>query len=215
MLPVDPHPEADPFAIQRARLLHGLVRLSTALSVVDGPVTREEYSAFRLLFPMPPKRDLRVRGWWQEASQTPPPPTLAATTILPIFAARPDMREEILARWVALGNADGPLNRAERAWLLAACRALDLSPRSLVRLVRESRGGTRAMPLDPYQILGVPRQAATAIVRQAWQQALRTFHPDALAAQGAGEETQQKLGRRMAEINAAYDRILKLRGETR
>lgn len=215
MLPTDPTLEADQFPIQRAQLLHGLVRLSTALSVVDGPVTREEYSAFRLLFPMPTKRDLRVRAWWQEASDNPPPPTLAASAILPMFPDREDMREEILARWVALASADGPLNRAERTWLAAACHALDLPEERLGHIIEEGYGGDSATRHDPYELLGVSARAPTAAIRHAWQQALRTFHPDALAAQGMGEEQQQRLGHRMAEINAAYDRILKMRGETR
>lgn len=210
-----PLSEADQFPIRRAQLLHGLVRLSTALSVIDGPVTREEYSAFRLLFPMPPTRDLRVRGWWQEASKNPPPPTLAATTILPMFPDRADMREEILARWVALAGADGPLNRAERQWLAVACRALDLPEETLLHLIEANPTEQPAAGYDPYAILGISSETKTPDIRYAWQQALRTFHPDALAAQGVGEEQQQRLGRRMAEINAAYDRILQMRGETR
>ncbi len=199
-------------SLQRAQLLHGLVRLSAALAVVDGEVTREEFFAFRLLFPLPPNKDLRVRGWWQEAVKQPPPPELAGSTVLPIFRDMAEMREEVLMRWVALALADKAVTRPERAWLLNACRALQLSPRILVQILQESPGGKRSLPSDPYVLLGVQRSTPMSEIRAAWQQALRIFHPDAIAAQGLGVEQQQRFGKRMAEINAAYDRIKSERG---
>lgn len=35
------------------------------------------------------------------------------------------------------------------------------------------------MPVDPFSILGIPRDSSEAIVRQAWREKMRASHPDA------------------------------------
>jgi DnaJ like chaperone protein len=68
-------------------------------------------------------------------------------------------------------------------------------------------GPMRAQGPDPYAVLGVPRDASDDAVRQAWRQLMRENHPDGLAARGVPAEFVKRATDKVAEINAAWDRI--------
>jgi DnaJ like chaperone protein len=79
---------------------------------------------------------------------------------------------------------------------------------------RASTGRARtAEPIgvDPYSVLGVPAGASDEEVRLAWRQLMREHHPDSLAARGVPEELVRGATRKVAEINAAWDRIKRAR----
>jgi DnaJ like chaperone protein len=44
-------------------------------------------------------------------------------------------------------------------------------------------------------------------LRQAWRRLMRENHPDSLASRGVPPEFVQRAARKVAEINAAWDRI--------
>ena len=61
---------------------------------------------------------------------------------------------------------------------------------------------------DPYQVLGIPRDAGAQAAKTAWRQALRVFHPDRVA--GQGPEMIALAERKTRELNAAYEAIRRL-----
>ncbi len=60
---------------------------------------------------------------------------------------------------------------------------------------------------DPYELLGIPREATVEAIREAYRQRCRENHPDRLQALGLPRHFIDLATRRMAEINAAYDRL--------
>ena len=64
---------------------------------------------------------------------------------------------------------------------------------------------------DPYELLGVPANATTEVIREAYRQRCRENHPDRLQALGLSKEYIDLATRRMAAINAAYDHLRDLR----
>ena len=64
---------------------------------------------------------------------------------------------------------------------------------------------------DPYEVLGVARDATDAEVKKTYRQLIRENHPDKLMAQGLPQEFIDLANEKMAHINAAYDRIEKER----
>jgi DnaJ like chaperone protein len=65
---------------------------------------------------------------------------------------------------------------------------------------------------DPYPVLGLTREASDEQVRAAWKQLMRENHPDSLASRGVPEEFVRRATTKVAEINAAWDRIKRERG---
>jgi DnaJ like chaperone protein len=65
---------------------------------------------------------------------------------------------------------------------------------------------------DPYQMLGLTRQASDEEVRLAWRKLMRENHPDSLASRGVPQEFVKRATEQVAQINAAWDRIKRERG---
>jgi DnaJ like chaperone protein len=61
-------------------------------------------------------------------------------------------------------------------------------------------------------MLGVPRTAKAEELRAAWKRLMRENHPDSLAARGVSATLIARASNKVAEINAAWDRIKRDRG---
>src|ERR1700694_3958496 len=59
---------------------------------------------------------------------------------------------------------------------------------------------------DPYVVLGVERGASQATIKAAWRRLARENHPDLT---GKDTGSVRTATRRMAQINAAYERLRK------
>ncbi|HUL07482.1 MAG TPA: J domain-containing protein [Candidatus Acidoferrum sp.] len=60
---------------------------------------------------------------------------------------------------------------------------------------------------DPYAVLGVPRDAPDAQVREAYHQKVQETHPDKLSNLGLSPDLVKFAHERMARINEAYNKI--------
>ena len=63
--------------------------------------------------------------------------------------------------------------------------------------------------LDPYSVLGVPRNASDEEIKKAYRELARKYHPDNYHDNPLADLAQEK----MKEINAAYEEITKRRGQ--
>ena len=61
--------------------------------------------------------------------------------------------------------------------------------------------------VDPFALLGVSAASTPEVLREAYRRMCREFHPDRIQALGLPKEFVEFATRRMADINAAYDRI--------
>ena len=62
-------------------------------------------------------------------------------------------------------------------------------------------------PRDPYDVLGLPRDATLAEARAAWKALVRDCHPDVMQARGLPPEAVRLAERRLIAINAAWAEI--------
>lgn len=187
-----------------------MLALGSALARADGPVNQAEEDAFCRLFGVPPRESEGVVMILRRG--LPLGDVLAqARRVSGLFRDAPGVLEELLAALVLLGQADGPLNEAEEAFLTDLTAELGLPPEAW-RRARAGAGTARSAGADPYAVLGLAAAATDAEVRAAYRQLLREHHPDVLMAQGMPAEFIEVANRRMAAINAAYDDIARLRG---
>jgi DnaJ like chaperone protein len=103
--------------------------------------------------------------------------------------------------------ADGPLKPEEKAFLLRVSSIFGFAEHPFAERYAEVTEG------DPYSILGIAHGAPFSEVKAAWRQLTREHHPDTLMAKGLAGDHIAFATKKMASINAAYDRICKERGE--
>ncbi|GHH53464.1 J domain-containing protein [[Pseudomonas] boreopolis] len=70
-------------------------------------------------------------------------------------------------------------------------------------------GWFKARRDDPYRALGLTPDASNAEIELAYRRLMSQYHPDKVAR--ADPEQRRQAERRASEINAAYDRIQRLR----
>lgn len=193
----------------------GVIVLSAKLAKVDGAVKREEIDAFKRSFRIPPENMAEVAQLFDRARDSAEGFEPFAERLGESFADNRGMLEEVLAALFHIARADGPVNEAELGFLKQVHMALGLDRLAWER-AKEGRpgGGTAATPAeaDAYLVLGVSRAASDDELRSAWRRLMRENHPDSLAARGVPAEFVKRATDKVAEINAAWDRIKRERG---
>ena len=66
--------------------------------------------------------------------------------------------------------------------------------------------------IDPYEVLGVSKEASFAEIKKKYRELSRKHHPDFLGA-GASSDEVAKATKKTQEINEAYEQIKKMKGE--
>jgi DnaJ like chaperone protein len=207
MLPQGPADVAALFGSKETLFAVSVIVLSAKLAKCDGPVKRAEIDAFKRMFRIPAENLAEVGRLFDEARQSHEGFEPFADRLGEAFADNKGMLEDVLAALFEIARADGVLNRAEVAFLGAIHIRLQLDSRAWER----ARGGAgpRGQPEqgDPYLLLGLTAQATNEQVRTAWKKLMRENHPDTLAARGVPAEFIERATAKVAEINAAWDRI--------
>lgn len=190
----------------------GVVVLSAKLAKCDGPVRREEIDAFKRMFRIPPENLREVGRLFDSARESAEGYEPFAERLGAAFADNKAMLEDVLAALFHIARADGALTKAEVAFLQAVQLRFGLDATAWER-ARDGRAGSGGAGTpaptgpDPYGVLGVARSATDEEVRQAWRRLMRENHPDGLAARGVPADFVKRATDKVAEINAAWDRI--------
>jgi DnaJ like chaperone protein len=185
-----------------------VIALSAKLAKADGRVTRDEVAAFRRVFAVPPGEEANAARVFDLARQDVAGFAAYARRIAGLFAADPAMRLDVLEALFHVALADGALHPDEEDYLHAVAVTFGLGE-PCWRALRERH--LPGSPHDPYDVLGVARDAPLATIRAAWRRAVLESHPDRMLARGVPAEALRLAGRRLVAVNAAWDEISRSR----
>jgi len=183
--------------------------LAAKLSKADGPVTREEVDAFKEQFRFGEGQMSLVARVYDEAKKDPYGFEPYAQALADNFAGEPFLLAEILGALHRIAAVDGGVNQAESEFLQKVANIFGLAYQTY------GAPPPRFRPVDasPYIVLGLAPSASMKEVKAAWLRLTREHHPDTLIAKGVPPDYVDLATRKMAEINAAYDKIRQERGE--
>lgn len=182
-----------------------VIALGAKMAKADGQVTRDEVSAFRRLFTVPPEEEANAARVFNLARQDVAGFDAYAHKIAAIFPE--EGREtlvDLLEGLFTIAMADGEYHPNEDAFLAEVARIFGLGDACFRSLRARFIEGA---PRDPYDVLGVAPGAGLEEVRAAWKRAVRESHPDRLIARGVPPEAVALASRRMIDINAAWEEI--------
>jgi DnaJ like chaperone protein len=175
------------------------------MAKVDGVVTRREIDAFRSFFVVPPDEVERVGRFFDLAKRDPSGFEAYARQVAGLFPTNPEVLEEVLLGLFLVAKADDDrVDAAELGYLRAVSAIFGLDEAGLRRVAAAAEVELHD---DPYAILDVMPDADDETVKQAHRRLARLHHPDRMIARGLPPEAVELANRKLATINAAYDRI--------
>ncbi|MBE9603617.1 TerB family tellurite resistance protein [Acetobacteraceae bacterium H6797] len=232
-LPSDPADLASYLGSRDQLFAISVIVLSAKLAKCDGAVKRSEIDAFKRVFRIPPENLREVGELFDEARHSHEGFEPFADRLGEAFLQQREVLEEVLNALFAIARADAPLNRAETAFLGAVHLRFGLSTAAWERArgaahyagpgggaqgAGQGTYGSNGTPSqagaqpDPYAVLGLSANASDAEVRATWRRLMRENHPDTMAAKGVSADLIKRASAKVAEINAAWDRIKRSRG---
>jgi DnaJ like chaperone protein len=193
---------------QTAGFAIAVIALGAKMAKADGQVTRDEVSAFREVFQIPPGGEKQAARVFDLARTDVAGFDGYARAVKRMFRDRREPLEDLLEGLFHIAAADGRFHPDEETFLREVHRIFALPERVFRALL--SRYSPDAPP-DPYAVLGVASGDSDDEIRQVWRRMVRDTHPDRMIARGVPEEAVRLATNRLAAINDAYERIMQER----
>jgi len=196
-------------ATKRIAFTIAVIALGAKMAKADGQVTRDEIDAFKRVFRIPPEEAKNVGRVFDQARRDVRGFELYAQQVARMFVNNPAVLEELLDGLFHIARADGQVSAEELAYLQQVSEIFGLDS---ARWERVRAGNMAPGQFSPYEILGVPHDAADSEIKTAYRKLVRENHPDRLIAQGMPQEFIDLANEKLATINTAYDNVQKSRG---
>ena len=189
-----------------------VLALGAKMAKADGTVTRDEVTAFRRIFTFPEGEEEHAARVFNLARQDVAGFDAYARKIARLF--NPDGHRicaddhhvlvDVLEALFQIAVADGTYHAGEDAFLTHVADEFGLDE-GCFRTVRARL--VEGAPRDPYDVLGLPRDAPVETARKAWKDLVRDTHPDVLQSRGVPPEAMKLAERRLQMINEAWREI--------
>lgn len=181
-----------------------VIALGAKMAKADGLVTRDEVSAFREVFTIPPAEEQNAARVFNLARQDVAGFEEYAARIKRMFDGVDGVLCDLMEGLFHIAVADGDYHPNEDAFLERVAQIFGLPDREFRAL--RSRFVPDAEP-DPYSVLNLPANATLAQARRAWRQMVHDTHPDKMMARGLPEEAVKLAENRLIAINRAWEQI--------
>jgi DnaJ like chaperone protein len=183
-----------------------VIALGAKMAKADGQVTRDEVTAFREVFHIPPAEEDNAARLFNFARQDVAGFEDYATRIARMFDNADGTLCDLLEGLFHIAVADGDYHPNEDQFLARVSEIFGLSDRQF-RAIR-TRFVADADP-DPWDVLGIEPGTPLPQVRATWRQLVRETHPDRMMARGLPEEALKMAEKRLIAINRAWEEINK------
>jgi len=181
-----------------------VIALSAKMAKADGQVTRDEVTAFREVFRIPPEEEKNAARVFNLARQDVAGFEDYATRIARMFEGAPETLCDLMEGLFHIAMADGVYHPNEDAFLERVAALFGIDARRFAALRARFVPEAKA---DPWSVLGVSPDMPMSEIRAAWRQMVRNCHPDRMQARGVPEEAVQLAEKRLKDINRAWEAI--------
>lgn len=186
----------------------GLVALAAKMAKSDGVVVASEIAVFGRVVQVAPSDRAGIERLFNLAKTTTAGFEAYAAQLAATFRDEPALLEDVLDGLFHIATADGAIHEGEERYLHAVAEIFGLDEAAFRRIAaRHVR-----LADDPYLVLGIGREADDAAVKAHHRRLVSENHPDRAVARGLPPEAIAIVTKRLAAINAAYDRVARERG---
>ncbi|MGI9521237.1 MAG: TerB family tellurite resistance protein [Hyphomicrobiaceae bacterium] len=186
-----------------------VVALGAKLAKADGFVSRVEIETFHQVFQTPANQSAHVQRVYDLAKQDVAGFESYARQIANLLADETALKHDVFEGLFHIAASDGILHHDEQRYLQRIGEIFGFSEAQ----IRSVRALFVYDPEDAYTVLGVTGSISDEDLRVQYRRLVRQHHPDAAIARGVPEEFVDMANRKLAAINAAYEEILRERGQ--
>lgn len=186
-----------------------VIALGAKMAKADGLVTRDEVTAFREIFHIPPQEEQAAAKVFDLARKDVAGFEEYAKRIANMFESEDGTLCDLMEGLFHIAMADGEYHPNEDDFLAQVAGIFGIPEISFSRM--RARFVPDAKP-DPYSVLGVTPDMSMDEIRKVWRQLVRETHPDLMIARGVPEEAMRIAERRMVDVNRAWEDIVQAQG---
>ena len=190
-------------ALKQIGFTIGVIVLSAKMAKADGKVTKSEIKAFKEKINVPDNEIKNVARLWDQAKKTTDGFEVYAKQISNLLDKNSSVLEELLNLLVIIAEADGKITNLEKIYLKEVSNIFGFSEQDFERICSSKLD----KHIDPYQTLGVLKDAPLEEIKNKWKTLAMKHHPDRLIAQGIPQDIIETNTYRLKEINNAWDLI--------
>lgn len=201
------------FTARHNSLVQSIAGLAAKIAKADGQVSENEIRVFKRLFDINEIDNHRISKTFNKAKITCDGYECYARQIRRLTKDDLDMKESVIENLFKIALADGAYSDKELEILTAVADIIEL-PRGNFDVIKQSfepKIKTNSNVKDFYEVLGIFCNASDKEIKSRWKELINIYHPDRVQAQGASAEEVEKSTLKMAEINNAYQNIMKSR----
>lgn len=190
--------------------IQSMAGLSAKIAKADGVVTEHEIDVFKKTFNA--DRNPKIARIFNSAKQSADGYERYAKQLKALSKNNLDMKESIIESLFKIAIADGEVSLEEQAMFdnIANIIEIPLGNYTMIKNRFVAKPEDEQTNND-YNILGVFYNAPDKEIKQRWIELINTYHPDRIQAAGGNQAEIDLATKKMAEINGAYERIMKKR----
>lgn len=194
-------------------LLQAMAGLSAKVAKVDGNVSECEIHIFKQIFDIPANENRKISAIFNKAKTAVKGYEAYARQIRHLTKDNLEMKENVIENLFKIALADGAYSEKELNLLKKIAEIIELPEGNfdVIRQSFESKTRTSSNIKDFYEVLGIFCNASDTEIKCRWKELINIYHPDRIQANGANADELEKSTIKMAEINNAYQSIMKSR----
>lgn len=193
--------------------LKAVAGLAAKIAKADGVVSVSEIKLFKNIFKIDEKANREISKVFNKAKVSVDGYERFARELGKVTAGNLDRKEKIMEGLFKIAWVDGQISDFERE-ILGKIAGLIGLPEGNFRVIAEQfepKRAEQATVCDFYDILGVMHGASDSEIKKRWRELINEYHPDRVQASGGTPAEVEASTLKMAEINAAYEALLKSR----
>lgn len=190
--------------------VQSMAGLAAKISKADGAVSENEIRTFKKLFNT--DKNPKIARIFNEAKQTTAGYQAYAKQLKILSRDNLDMKESIIENLFKIAIVDGEILGEEKDMLEDIANIIEL-PQGNYTIIKDRfifKPVNNSLQ-DFYEILGIFYNASDKEIKRRWKELINQYHPDLAQAKGATAQEIEACTLKMAEINNAYEHIMKSR----
>ena len=197
---------------EHRKYLEAMAALAALIAESEGRSNTKKAEAFQHVFAVKPKQKSYVREIFENKNKHQGSVEKYADILEFLTRDNDDLKESSLENLFKIATADETLTPKELKLLEQVAKIIRVDEAITAKLKKQFMPVEMDKKLEKcYQILGVSKQDDLAEIKAKWKKMILQHHPDRLG--NASEKAIAAATRKMAEINLAYQEIVKAKGK--